>query len=418
MQVNLKTIHALIIHKSATTLSMKPLIIILVLLIVQLSVFAQISDSLGTEKELREKVLSDIQVSLDKKTRSIDSTVLRLDQKVNDLDKSIIETNNVREKADKLLERVQALEDKQKALEQNELIVFEANYQSAIVNLLYMDREIKPVILFESTKEFFGLLSDVTNPTTYPDYNEWYLKFHDYIERNKNKEPTLDVLIKLMDVTGTAAGNIPLGGPMTTLFFTGIDDYIKTLSKKQHQLKEQSENMFQLITKLSQFDHDKGAIEQDWELITKELDELHIHYEMILNQNLKTLGITPADFNEHFTHENDADKRYSYITGVRKKASELVASQKETNPKDWKENIYYSLMDIQSIKLRFGNITFRLQAYIDKYESLLKEYSKDPAMGIKMTVLQKKLNELKDIFENAFNPMDYINSTTRMYKVV
>ena len=130
------------------------------------------------------------------------------------------------------------------------------------------------------------------------------------------------------------------------------------------------------------------------------------------------MELSPADFNEHFTHENDADKRYSYITGIRKKASELVASQKETNPKDWKENIYYSLMDIQSIKLRFGNITFRLQAYIDKYESLLKEYSKDPAMGVKMTVLQKKLNELKDIFENAFNPLDYINSTTRMYKVV
>ncbi len=397
---------------------MKRSIIILGLLIVQLSVFAQISDSLGTEKELREKVLSDIQVSLDKKTRSIDSTVFRLDQKVNDLDKSIIETNNVREKADKLLERVQALEDKQKALEQNELIVFEANYQSAIVNLLYMDREIKPVILFESTKEFFGLLSDVTNPTTYPDYNEWFLKFHNYIEKDKDKEPTLDVLIKLMDVTGTATGNIPLGGPITTLFFTGIDDYIKTLSKKQHQLKEQSENMFLLISKLSQFDHDKGAIEQDWELITKELDELHSHYEVILNQNLKTLGITQADFNERFTRENDADKRYSYITGIRKKASELVASQKESNPKDWKENIYYSLMDIQSLKLRFGNITFRLQAYIDKYESLLKEYSKDPAMGIKMTVLQKKLNELKDIFENAFNPLDYINSTTRMYKVV
>ena len=397
---------------------MKRLIIILILAIFHSSVLAQISDSLGTEKKLREKVLSDIQVSLDKKTKSIDSTVFRLDQKVNDLDKSIIETKNVREKADKLLERVQALEDKQKALEQNELIVFEANYQSAIVNLLYMDREIKPVILFESTREFFGLLSDVTNPTTYPDYNEWYLKFHEYIEKNKDKEPTLDVLIKLMDVTGTAAGNIPLGGPITTLFFTGIGDYIKTLSKKQIQLKEQSENMFLLITKLSQFDHDKGAIEQDWELITKELDELHTHYEVILNQNLKTLGITQADFNEHFTHENDADKRYSYITSIRKKASEFVASQKETNPKDWKENIYYSLMDIQSIKLRFGNITFRLQAYIDKYESLLKEYSKDPAMGIKMTVLQKKLNELKEIFENAFNPLDYINSTTRMYKVV
>ncbi len=397
---------------------MKNILVVIMLAMTQISAFTQNSDSLGSEKKLREKVLSDIQINLDKKTRAIDSTVLRLDQKVNDIDKSIVETNNVREKADKLLERVQALEDKQKALEQNELIVFEANYQSAIVNLLYMDREIKPVILFESTKEFFGLLSDVTNPTTYPDYNDWYLKFHSYIEKNKDKEPTLDVLIKLMDVTGTATGNIPLGGPITSLFFTGVDDYIRSISKKQHQLKEQSENMFLLITKLSQFDHDKGAIEQDWELITKELDELHSHYETILNMNLKTLGISPADFKEHFTQENDADKRYTYITGIRKKASELVASQREINPKDWKENIYYSLMDIQSIKLRFGNITFRLQAYIEKYEGLLKEYSKDPAMGLKMSILQKKLNELKDIFENAFNPLDYINSATRMYKVV
>ena len=155
-------------------------------------------------------------------------------------------------------------------------------------------------------------------------------------------------------------------------------------------MKEESENMFLLITKLSQFDHDKGAIEEDWELITRELDELHTHYETILNKNLKTLGILPADFNEHFTQENDADKRYTYITSIRKKASELVASQKETNPKDWKENIYYSLMDIQSIKLRFGNITFRLQAYIDRYEGLLKEYSKDPAMGVKMTYPAKE----------------------------
>ena len=78
---------------------MKRSIIIIGLLTVQFSVSAQNTDSLGTEKELREKVLSDIQVSLDKKTRSIDSTVFRLDQKVNDLDKSIVETNNVKGKS-------------------------------------------------------------------------------------------------------------------------------------------------------------------------------------------------------------------------------------------------------------------------------------------------------------------------------
>ncbi len=397
---------------------MKELSLITILLMLRTTVIAQQMDSLGSEKELREKVLTDIQVSLDKKTRTIDSTVIRLDQKVNDLDKSIKETSNVREKADKLLERVQALEDKQKALEQNELNVFQANYQSAVVNLFYMDREIKPVILFESTKEFFNLLSEITNPTSYPDYNEWYLKFHSYIDKNKDKEPTLAVLVNLMEVTGSIAGDIPLGGPIVTLFFTGVDDYIKSLGKKQRELKEQSEKMFFLVTKLSQFEHDKGAIEQDWGLITKELDELHTHYDVLLNENLKILGISPTEFKEHFTQENDADKRYVYITSMRKRASELVASQRDADPKEWKENIYYSLMDIQSIKLRFGNITFRLQAYIDKYDGLLKRYSKDPNMGVKISVLERKLSELKDIFENAFNPIDYINSTTRMYKVV
>jgi hypothetical protein len=380
--------------------------------------FGQTTDSLRSEKELREKVLTDIQVNLDRKTRSIDSTVVRLDQKVNELDKSIKETNNVREKADKLLERVQALEDRQKALEQNELIVFQANYQSAVVNLFYMDREIKPVILFENTKEFFGLLADATNPATYPDFKEWYSGFHEFIEKNKNKEPTLDVLTNLMNVTGTAAGNIPLGGPMVSLFFTGINEYIKSLRKKDQELKKESEKMFLLVTKLSQLDHDKGLIEQDWGLITKELDHLHDHYKMILNENLDTLGVSPQDFSTHFTKETDADKRYGYITGIRKKASDWVASQKETVPKDWKENIHYSLMDIQSIKIRFGNITFRLQAYIEKYEGLLKLYAKDATLSPKLIPLQKKLNELKDIFENAFSPLDYINSATRMYKVV
>ncbi|HTQ63832.1 MAG TPA: hypothetical protein VMI12_03495 [Puia sp.] len=67
--------------------------------------------------------------------------------------------------------------------------------------------------------------------------------------------------------------------------------------------------------------------------------------------------------------------------------------------------------------MRFGNINFRLQEYIDKYQGLLKNYSKDSYMSVKIAVPEKKLNELKDIFDNAFSPMDYINSTTRMYKV-
>jgi hypothetical protein len=375
-------------------------------------------DSVTSEKSLREKVLTDIQEGLNKKTKTIDSTVDRLDQKVDELDKSIKETNNVREKADKLIERVQALEDKQKALEQNELNVYQANYQSAVVNLLYMDREIKPLILFRSSREFFELLTDLTNPTSYEEFNSWYEGFHGYIQKAREKNASLDVLSEMLNVSVTATSLVPLGGPVTTLFISGMGDYIQSLGKKQHDLKEKSQKMFLLVTKLGQFAHDKGAIEQDWVLITKELEDLHNHYEKVLDLNLKALGISHDEFSQRFTQENDADKRYNYITDIRRKAAELVANQKTAIPKDWKENIYYSQMAVQSLKIRFGNITFRLEEYIDKYQELLQYYSKDPGMGEKIAVLVKKLNELKDIFDNAFNPLEYINSATRMYKVI
>src|SRR5579862_7981650 len=379
--------------------------------------FAQRADSLNSEKLVREKVLSDIQTSLDRKTKSLDSTVVRLDRKVDSLDVSIRETNNAREKADKLLERVQALEDKEKAVEQNELNVFQANYQAAVVNLVYMDREIKPVLLFKTSKEFFELLSETTNPEDYPGYKNWYEKFHGYMEKNKNNNISLTILANMVDYSGTVASSIPLGGPVTVLFFSGVESFINSLGRKQKQLKEESEKMFELTTKLSQFAHDKSSVEHDWNSITKELNEMDNHYDTILNQNLKLLGISALDFDLNFNNESDAERRYNYITGLRQKAAALVSSQKTSVPKDWKENIYFSLMDVQALKLRFGQITFRMHENMDEYGDLLKQYSNDNIIGMKIEALEKKLNELKNVFDNAFNPLDYFHSATRMYKV-
>jgi len=158
-------------------------------------------------------------------------------------------------------------------------------------------------------------------------------------------------------------------------------------------------------------------VEHDWETITKELSEMHSHYDTVLNQNLKVLGISSRDFDLKFNNESDAEKRYAYITEIRQKASAVVASQKTSLPKDWKENIYFSLMDVQSLKLRFGEITFRMHDNMDEYNDLLKHYTNDQVIGLKIAALEKKLNDLKEVFDNAFNPLDYLHSATRMYKV-
>lgn len=378
--------------------------------------FAQLSDTLN-DKQLRDKVLSEIQVNFDKRTRSIDSTVFRLDEKVGDLDKSIKESKDAKEKADKLLLRVQALEDKQKAIDQNELNIFQANYQSALVNLVSMDREIKPLVLFNSTKAFFGSLAETSNPMNYPGFQDWYKQFNTYLQNNKEKSPMLSITSSLLNVTGSLTSAVPLTGPITSALFSSMTSYIDNMGKKEKDLKAQSEQMLALTMKLSQFNYDKDQIEHEWETITKELNDLQSKYDKSINANLKTLQINHAEFAANFTKENDAEKRYLYLTDLRKKAADFVSKEKNDNPKEWKQLVFIPMNEVQALKLRFGQITFRISQNIVKYSELFAKYRNDSQIGSRVKDLEVRLKDLQETFDKAFDPLDYINSANKMYKV-
>jgi hypothetical protein len=377
---------------------------------------AQVSDTLN-DKQLRDKVLNEIQFTFDRRTRAIDSTVYRLDEKVGDLDKSIKESKDAREKADKLLLRVQALEDKQRAIDQNELNIFQANYQSALVNLVSMDREIKPLILFNSTQAFFGGLSQTGNPMNYPGFQDWYKSFNVYLQNNKEKSPMLSITHSLLNVTGGLTSAVPLTGPITSALFSSMTSYIDNMGKKEKDLKAQSEQMLSLTMKLSQFNYDKDQIEHEWETITKELKDLQTKYEKSINENLKTLSVNNADFAASFTKENDAERRYLYLTELRKKAAGFVNREKEANPKEWKQQVFIPMNEVQALKLRFGQITFRISQNIVKYNDLFAKYRNDNQIGSRVKDLEVRLKELQETFDKAFDPLDYINSANKMYKV-
>jgi hypothetical protein len=373
--------------------------------------------SLSNDKNIRNKVLSDIQENLDKKTQNIDQTLSKLDHRVDSLDLEIAASRDAREKADKLLLRVQALEKKQEAVEQNELYVYQANYQSAIINLVSMDKEIKPLVLFNAAKSFFTTLEETADPMKYPGYQDWYKRFYAYIEKEKDHDPALDVLHDMVTVTGNITNATPIAGPVFQAFFIGINSYIGQLSAKKKEEREMSQKMFLLTAKLSQFDYDKDLIEQQWEIVTKELEKLQIHYDTILNQNLSLLSVKPVDYSFRYSRETDADKRYEFLTDLRKKASGLVTDRKAADVKSWKQPIYYELMDVQSLKLRFGDLTFDIRGILSKYSELVTKYKNDPEIGLKVQELEVKLNALDDTFDQAFDPTEYINSATRMYLV-
>ena len=380
-----------------------------------LTIFSQ-TDTL-TDKQIREHALGEIQNKFDKKTKSLDSTVSRLDAKLDNLDRAIVSSRSASDKADKLLERVQALEKRQATLEESELNVCQANYQSAIVNLVSMDREIKPLLLFDISRNFFSALTDAGNPMNYPAYRTWFKTFKAYVEEQKSKEAHLLVLSNLMLLTGDLSKGAPFAGPLAQSMFQGIGSYINSLGKNKKELRAESEKMFVLTAKLSQFTYDKNLIDNEWQSITKELDGLQSLYDQTLNKNLSLLNISKPEFQFLFTKEYDANNRVKYVQALSQKASDLVAARKSAAPKDWKEPIYYQEMDIQSLKLRFGRITMRVSENMDKYNDLIKKYKSDPDLGAKVTGLETKLSELKDLFDKTFDPIDYINAATRMYKV-
>lgn len=379
---------------------------------------AQTPDTtLSSNKNIRDKVLTDIQDNLDKKTKNIDQTLIKIDHKVDSLDQEIAASRDARDKADKLLLRVQALEKKQQAIEENELYVYQANYQSAIINLVSMDKEIKPLVLFNASKSFFSTLNETANPMNYPGYQDWYKHFYEYIQKEKTHEASLAVLSDFVQVTGNISAATPIAGPVSQALFLGINSYISSLGSKKKELRDQSQKMLLLTAKLSQFNYDKDLVEQQWEIVQKELEKLQIHYDTILNQNLALLKVPRGSYNGEFNHETDAEKRYQFLTQLRKDASALVTDRKTSDAKSWKQPIYYELMDVQSLKLRFGDLTFDIRGILAKYNELIFKYRNDAEIGTKVQALEVKLNAMNDTFDAAFDPNDYINSATRMYLV-
>ena len=397
---------------------MKKYLLILSGILVLQTTFGQTSDTtLASDKNIRNKVLSDIQDNLDKKTKNIDQTLTRLDNKVDSLDIQIAASRDARDKVDKILQRVQALEQKQQAIEENELYVYQANYQSAIINLVSMDKEIKPLLLFNSAKSFFSTLSETADPMKYPGYQEWYKGFYNYIEKVKDKDPAMSVLADMVTISGNITNATPIAGPVFQALFIGINDYVNTQAGRRKELKEQSMKMFLLTAKLGEFNYDKDLIEQQWEIVTNDLEKLQIHYDTILNQNLALLQVKPGEYQQRFSKQTDAEQRYQFLTELRKKASSLVTARKAADIKNWKQPIYYELMDVQSLKLRFGELTFEIRGIMSRYNELVLKYKNDPEIGLKVQELGVKLDAMSDTFDGAFDPTEYINSTTRMYLV-
>ena len=317
-----------------------------------------------------------------------------------------------------LREKLSVLEEQQSRQEQQQLVVYQNNYETALVNLISMEREIRPLHLFNATREFVTSLSNATNPMHYPGYRQWYEKFQEYMDKNKTKDPAISVLNQLLFMTGDIAGGLYLGGPVTEPLFSAMTGFIRSLGgSSKKALREESERMFLLTATLAQLAYEQQIIEHEWKSISNQMAGLQQQYESLLADNLLLSGIPDKEFTLAFAKENDALKRHEYLQKIRTKAAATVTEQKNLYPDEWKEKLYYRMADIQALKLRFGSVTSRIKENIDRYHVLLERYQNDPMIGTMIQQAETRLKEVNGIFENAFEPEQYMTAAARMYKV-
>lgn len=365
-----------------------------------------------------EQVLKELNRERSLLSQNLEFRIKEIDSKITNLDESIKNTNSASEKVEKLLERVKYLEERQEEIDKNTISVYKYNYSSAVLNLASMEREIKPLNLFNTSREFYTTLDAVGNPMNYEGYQEWFGKFKNYIAEEKEDDARLEALNHMLQVTGDLAKGTPFTGMFAGSLIDGISQFIGNLNRRDKELKEQSMKMLKLTTSISQFTHDKDLIETEWEAINKSLNELKELQNEAMEDNLvEILDIKKKEFTEHFTNETDAKKRTQYILDISKIAENKIVEERKTNPENWKQEYHDQMLVVQNLKIRFGMLTFRILENLDKYEKLIQKYQNDPYLKDEMKNLKLKLDLVRNSFESTFNPQEYIRASNEMYIV-
>lgn len=351
-------------------------------------------------------------------SQNLEFRIKEIDSKITTLDESIKNTNSASEKVEKLLERVKFLEQRQEEIDKNTISVYKYNYSSAVLNLASMEREIKPLNLFNTSREFYSTLDRISNPMNYEGYQEWFGKFQKYVKEEQEDDARLAALNHMIEFTGNLAEGTPFTGVFAGSLFDGISQFINSLNRRDKELRKQSMEMLKVTTSISQFTHDKDLIETEWQGINKSLNELKDLQNGAMEDNLnEILGVNLKDFQEHFTNETDAKKRTQYMLDISKIAENKIVEERDKNPENWKQEYHDQMLQVQNLKIRFGMLTFRILENLNKYEKLIAKYENDPYLDEEMKQLKLKLDLVRNSFESTFNPQEYIKASNEMYIV-
>ncbi|WP_026950493.1 coiled-coil domain-containing protein [Algoriphagus mannitolivorans] len=357
-------------------------------------------------KELNQKLKTNEELvnKLTEKIAAADSRTASDKEKINDLEKLQL-----------------ALDDRLKILEEAPKTKINLNGQLAFTELLSIQRDIQPVELFLTSQSFFDQLGNVTKIQQYKSFTSWKTEFDKWYSKEGQSDTMMSVVQNSINLISTASSAVPLYGTMVNTAISGVTSMVSTLGKKEKELYEKSPEMLRILTVTSQFEQQKSVIDHEWMLINKELELLQKENNQLLEEQLTYFGIDKARFQSRYLKATLDSERELFKNECRKAISDKIAAlerNSDTRGK-WLGQVETYMYKVQSLRMRFGTLTMRMQANIEQYESLIKVYGDSGKFPTEFTskimTLNNPLNNLKNKFYSSFNPIKYIEDSAVMY---
>ena len=384
--------------------------------------FSLIQTARGQESdEVNDQIKREREVQIDRLNQQLESTEDEITKIREEM--SALADRNIEGRIQKLGELVDKQDHRLAILENKRKTFISLNGQLAVAELLSLQRDVKPAKLFSASQRFFVALGEVSNLQNYDEFRAWKSEFDAWYASKGKEEKRFDFLNQAVSLISNTANNVPLYGTIVNTVSSGIFSLIGGIGKDGKKLAEKTPNMLYLLNAVSQFESQRADINNEWKSINEELEALQKENGALLDDQIEFYGLKRADWQGYLsaTTERDRDEFKNRIRQtIEKKMSEL--SDDPATSKSWMLHVEKYMYRVQSIRIRFGQLTSRMLSNIRRYRELIDLFSnreKFPTatskFNEKVAALGGLLVDVEKTFGEFFNPARYIEDSAVMY---
>lgn len=377
--------------------------------------FAQ-EDSLNT-------ISKQIKTDRDKQLKELSHKLNRNEEEVSRLTAllSAIDEKKTKEKLNTLEDLQKALDNRLKILESSPKTRVRWNAQLAFTELLSIQRDIQPADLFLASEIFFTQAASISQLQNYEDFSTWKKEYDKWYVRQKGADKMIDFIHNSLSLITNVSNKVPLYGSVVQTAVSGISSIVTTFGKRNKELADKTPQMLTLLNLVSQFESQKSVIDHEWKQINTELRQLQHENGKLVKEQLVYYGLDTGDYKQEFVEETLDSKRDIYKNTSRKRITEKLIAQDtmRQHSSKWLAQVETYMYKVQSLRLRFGQLTARMFTNINRYEELVSTYSDSQKFPAAFTENVRKLSTLlaavKSSFNTTFNPQKYIEDSAIMY---